>query len=126
MKIYIAGPYSSDPVAGTRNAISAGDTVLNCGDTPYIPHLTMFWHLMFPHPHNDWLGYDMEWLRVCDALIRLPGASDGAAEEEAAARARGMRVYQGLEKYTDDRQRKHRDTIAGSSGRPNGQDYAGQ
>ena len=103
MKIYIAGPYSSDPVRGTRNAISAGNTVRNYGDTPYIPHLTMFWDLMFPRGYQDWLDYDMEWLRTCDALIRLPGASDGAAAEEAVARSMGMKVWQGLEDYINDR-----------------------
>ena len=101
MKVYIAGPYSSDPVRGTRAAVWAGETVLHYGDAPYIPHLTMFWDLMFPHPYLAWIELDMEWLRVCEGLIRLPGPSDGADAEEAEARRLGLQVWQGVAAYVN-------------------------
>ena len=110
MKVYIAEPYSSDPVRGVRNAISAADYVMSQGDCPYIPHPTMFWDLVHAHPYEEWLEYDMEWLRVCDELIRLPGASDGAAAEEAEARRLGIKVWKGLAEYINDRKSEHRDS----------------
>ena len=99
MKVYIAGPYSSDPVQGTRDAITAGNNVLLSGDTPFIPHLTMFWDLLRPQPYETWLAYDMEWLRCCDALIRLAGESSGADLEEAEALKLGLRIFHGMGDY---------------------------
>ncbi len=99
MKVYIAGPYSSNPVQGTRDAIWAAHYVMGAGDVPFVPHLTMFWDFLKPQPYEAWLAYDMEWLRVCDALIRLPGASKGADGEEAEALKLGLKIFHGLPEY---------------------------
>lgn len=85
MRVYIAGPYSSNPTEGARNAIRAGNLIREFGHFPFIPHLTMFWDLLYPRDYEDWLEYDLEWLRQCDAMIRLPGASKGADAEALEA-----------------------------------------
>jgi hypothetical protein len=93
-KIYIAGPYSRGDVAiNVRNAISAADYLSRWGWTPFIPHLTHFWHMAFPHEYQFWLDQDMEWLKCCDALLRLRGESGGADKEVAWARDNGLPVY---------------------------------
>ena len=99
MRVYIAGPYSLDPVGGTRRGIEAGNLVREFGHFPFIPHLTMFWDLLYPRPYEDWLAYDVEWLRQCDALIRLPGPSDGAGAEVAEAHRLGIPVYHGVTEF---------------------------
>ena len=96
MKVYIAGPYSSDHAAGVRNAIHAGDMVRDMGHTPFIPHLTHFWDLLYPREYQDWMDYDREWLEECDVLIRLEGESPGASEEVTWAFRHKIPVVWGL------------------------------
>jgi len=94
LKVYIAGAYSKGDVAqNVRQAISAANELAELGLVPFIPHLAHFWHLLWPHKINFWYTYDLEWLRACDILLRLPGESVGADEEVTLARQLGMTVY---------------------------------
>lgn len=94
MKVYVAGPYFSDPVKNTDRAIEVGNMVLEYGHVPYVPHLTHFWNrLHTEHPEETWLAMHLEWLESCDAVIRLPGASNGADAEVARAKELGLPVY---------------------------------
>lgn len=98
MRVYVAGPYSKgDQIANVRAAIMVGDRLLVAGAVPYIPHLTAFWHLLSPHPYQEWLDLDLEWLRQCQAIIRLPGESSGADGEVAEAIAWGIPVFRDVE-----------------------------
>jgi len=60
--------------------------------TPFVPHLTLFWHAVRPRPLEFWYAYDVALLRRCDALYRLPGASTGADAEVVYAEALGIPV----------------------------------
>lgn len=80
-RVYIAGPYRSNPIRGTANAIEAGDDLAHLGVIPFVPHLTIVWDAWRPNPERFYLDLDMEWLEVCDALYRLPGQSSGADAE---------------------------------------------
>ena len=92
--IYVAGPYSNgDPVINTRKAIEAGEQLRALGFVPFIPHLTHLWHLISPHGIDYWYAYDDEWLRKCDALLRLPGDSEGADDEVNLTFSLGKSVY---------------------------------
>lgn len=94
LKVYVAGPYSKgDIVVNVRNAIIAGNNLRALGYTPFVPHLSMFWHMLVPHHDIEyWYVYDMEWLEVCDAVFRLPGESVGADREVARAKELGIPV----------------------------------
>lgn len=97
MKIYIAGPYSKGDVGlNVRNAIHAGDYITHFGHVAFIPHLSHFWHLLIPHEYEFWLQQDIEWLKECDALLRLEGESSGADKEVELALELGMPVYYSL------------------------------
>ena len=97
MKIYIAGPYTKGDVAhNVKNAIFAGNQVAERGHTPFIPHLTHFWHLIWPHDYAFWLGQDAVWLVECDAVLRIPGDSVGADQEIEMARGLGKIIYLSL------------------------------
>ncbi|MBI5933275.1 MAG: DUF1937 family protein [Chloroflexi bacterium] len=94
MKIYIAGPYTKGDVAqNVKRAISDGDYVARLGHVPFIPHLTHFWHMHHPHEYQFWIEQDLEWLKACDAILRLPGESAGADHEVEVAQQMGMTVY---------------------------------
>jgi hypothetical protein len=99
VKIYVAGPYTKGDVAtNVRAAIIAADNLRTLGHTPYIPHLSHFWHLLIPHEIDFWYALDMEWLEQCDALFRIEGESVGADREEERARELGLII---LRSYDD-------------------------
>ncbi len=94
MKVYVASAYRiGDQVANVRASIDAGERLLNAGHQPYLPLLNFTWHFIFPHDPNTWLDLDMSWLAKCDAVVRLPGRSDGADTEVAYARGLGLPVF---------------------------------
>ncbi len=93
-RIYIAGPISNgDPCLHARDAVKAADYLIARGFIPYVPHQSIVWQLIAPKTHAQWLAYDLHWLEVCDALLRLPGKSHGADWEVERARELGLRVY---------------------------------
>jgi len=93
-RIYIAGPYSQGDVAmNVRKAYEAADQLANLGFAPFVPHHTHFWHLLFPRPYDDWLKLDLEFLPCCDAVLRLPGPSNGADGEVRKAESLGIPVF---------------------------------
>ena len=93
-RIYVAGPITlGDQAKNVRAGIDAADALLALGCFPYVPHLTHFWHIIHHHTHDEWLALDFAWLRVCDALLRLPGASVGADMETAFAREHGIPIF---------------------------------
>ena len=79
--IFIAGPYAGDQAINVRNALKVADRLLERGYVPYVPHLTHFWDFASPHSRSEWIALHANWLRRCDALLRLPGSSVGADEE---------------------------------------------
>ncbi len=96
--IYVAGPYTKGDVAvNVRNALQAAEKLVALGCWPYVPHLSHFWHMVFPHPYEFWLELDRKWLRKCDALLRLPGESSGADNEVALAESIGIPVFYSIE-----------------------------
>ena len=93
LKVYVAGPYSNGDVAqNVANAIKAGDELLEAGHIPFVPHLTHFWEMQHSHEWGEWLDYDIEWLKECDILLRLPGKSTGAEIEMQVALAHGIPI----------------------------------
>ena len=98
MRIYVAGPYTlGDTVRNGKTRCQKAEVLLGMGHVPYVPHLTAFWHLVFPHAVDFWYAYDLEWLAVCDALYRLPGESVGADNEMKRARTLGLPVYERIQ-----------------------------
>jgi len=91
--VYIAGPYTGDVVENVRNAVHAAEQVIEMGYVPYIPHLSMLWHLIAPHPVEFWYKYDLKFLAKCDCLLRLVGESTGADNEVEFAKKNGIPVY---------------------------------
>ena len=97
-KIYIAAPYTKGDVAvNVRNAFDAANTLADLGFAPFVPHFTHFWHMLFPRPYKFWLDLDLEFLPCCQAVLRLPGDSQGADGEVAAAKKLGIPVFVTIE-----------------------------
>lgn len=108
---YVAGPISKgDIVANLMKAHDAGMALLKGGLAVIVPHGNCFWgnltkggyHLpsaFVPEAcpggttHADWMGCDLEIVRRCDAVLRLPGESKGADMETACADECGIPVF---------------------------------
>lgn len=101
MKVYIAGPYSAQTKRQVQRnvdmAMRAGAQLLRMGHTPFIPHLTHYFHLFTtaegtPFTYEDYMAWDEPWLIACDALLYL-APSPGADKERQIAFTRGMMVF---------------------------------
>jgi len=93
-RIYVAGPYTHGDVAvNIHNAYVAANRLADMGFAPFLPHATHFWHLLFPRPYEFWLDLDHQFLPCCAAVLRLPGASNGADKEVQFAQTLGIPVF---------------------------------
>ena len=99
VKVYLASAYTvGDTALNVRRQMEVASHLINLGYAPYTPLLSHFLHLFEPKSYPVWLALDMEWLPVCDCLLRLGGPpSTGADAEEAEARRRGMPVFRSVE-----------------------------
>jgi len=97
LKVYVAGPYTKGDVAiNVHNAFKIANDLADMGCAPFIPHYTHFWHLLFPRPYDFWLKLDEQFLYCCDAVLRLPGESNGADKETKIAEDKGIPVFHSL------------------------------
>lgn len=96
--VYIAAPYTHpDPVENTHQVILTADSLRDLGFVPFVPHLSLLWHMVKPHEPAYWYAYDLEWLLQCDVLLRLPGDSWGADEEVKFAIAHDIPVVRSVD-----------------------------
>lgn len=92
--IFIASPYIiGDRQTNVFRALDAANELMDIGFTPYCPLLCHFWQLYRPRDEKQWRGYSLDWLKKCDALLRLPGESEGADREVAEADRLQMPVF---------------------------------
>jgi hypothetical protein len=84
-----------------NRAIDAGLFLFRLGHVPYIPHLTHFVderaaEIGVPMQWSDYINWDLEWLRSCDALLFL-GESKGANIELHEAEQLDKIIFRSLE-----------------------------
>lgn len=98
LRIYVAGPYTNgDVVINVRRAIAAADYITyKLGHIAFCPHLIHLWHMVIPHSVDFWYEYDLEWLKVCDAILRLDGESKGANRKVKWADDHGLTIFYDL------------------------------
>jgi hypothetical protein len=93
-RIFISGPYTLGDVAqNVKGAMEVANELIELGYAPFCPHLTHFLHLNHAQPYEKWLEIDVSFLRVCDAVIRIPGESTGADSEVRIASELGIPVF---------------------------------
>lgn len=96
--VYVAGPYISHPHHNTARAISYGNQLVDLGFVPIIPHImSAVWNIHTPRDEEFWLGYTMDIMLLCDAVLRFPGESSGADRETARAEQMGIPVFNSVE-----------------------------
>lgn len=104
MRIFISSPYSNgdtsteaERVANVHRSIDTAEQLVALGHVPFLPLLSHYWQEKFAHDHAFWMKWCLQWLSVCDAILRLDGTSIGASIEERAAREVGIPVYYSVE-----------------------------
>jgi hypothetical protein len=99
--VYIAGPYVLGDVAvNVHNAVKVADDVAAAGMVPYVPVLNHLWHLISPHSPAFWYDLDLEIMKRCDAVLRIPGESVGADKEMKVAMDLWIPVFLDIESLT--------------------------
>lgn len=99
IRVYIASPYTlGDQALNVRKQMDIFNELANTGKiAPFAPLLFHFQHLVHPRRQSSWMEIDLNWVRVCDALLRLPGTSKGADEEVAFAQSFNIPVFYTIE-----------------------------
>ena len=107
MKVYVSGAYTpadgkeETRLENIRLASETGKLLLRLGHVPFCPHtMTAGWE--DECCYEDFLRMDLEWLRLCDAIVLLPGwqMSRGARMEYEEARREGLVMWD-LERETE-------------------------
>ena len=102
MRIYVAGPYSADNIIGVLDNIRKGIKycagLLAYGYTPFCPWTDFQLALTEQGgmiKKEDYQRNSMEWLKVSDIMIMLPGweSSRGTIRERIEAERIGIPVY---------------------------------
>ena len=102
IKVYLASPYTLGDVAvNVKLQIDTVDELMNYGFAPFAPLYSHFQHMSHPRSYQDWIDIDMEWVRVCDCLLRLGGESKGAEDEIKLAKSLGMPVFYSIKELLD-------------------------
>ena len=97
LMVYIASPYTKDPVAGVRQQLEVADRLMSAGYCPVAPLLSHFQHIYHPRPYSDWMNIDLEKISRCDIVLRLNGVSPGADYEVKQAKKLGIPVVHSVE-----------------------------
>jgi hypothetical protein len=92
LRVYVAGPISSDVFSGLHRGVEAGRKLFLDGLAPFVPHFDAFFFL----PDGNWnayLEYDLEYILTTEAVFRLGGESKGADLEVKHAMEAGIPVF---------------------------------
>lgn len=101
IKVYIASPYTLGDVAvNVKRQLDMADKLMDNGFAPFAPLYSHFQHMAHPRPYQDWIKIDLEWVEVCDCVLRLDGESKGADGEVNYANELGLPVFYSLEQLT--------------------------
>lgn len=101
-KVYIASPYTKGDIAvNVRRQIDCADELMDLGFAPFLPLLAHFQHLIHPRDYEDWTEIDLEWVKSCDALLRLSGESEGADREVALAEKLKIPVFYNIDELLE-------------------------
>jgi|ERR1035441_10272014 hypothetical protein len=103
-KVYIASPYTIGDVAqNVKLQLDTVEQLLNIDNIflPFAPLYSHFQHMAHPRPYEDWVSIDLEWVKVCDCVLRLGGISRGADDEVEFAKSLGKPVFYSIPDLID-------------------------
>ena len=107
--VYVSGNLTTDKkfLQNIGNALDAATALLKLGYAVYVPHLNYFWEaqaassIQWDNDYRVWITMDYAWIDKCDAILRLPGASNGGDKEVAYAGRNNIPVFYSIEDLKD-------------------------
>ncbi len=113
IKVYIASPYTNGDVGlNVNRQINCANTLIGLGYAPYVPLLSHYLNMKMLQPYNKWLELDLEWLELCDCLLRLYGHSKGADLEVVEMHKKNKPVFYNLNELNKYYKEKERTKIS--------------
>jgi len=107
-KVYVACPYTKgDMGVNVKNSIDVTEDLIEAGFIPFNPLYSHFQHMAHPRPYDHWLAIDLEWINVCDCVLRLPGESTGADIETNYANENNIPVYYSINELIYEKRNPH-------------------
>jgi len=101
-KVYISGPISiGDRWHNLHRSFQAHKALIDAGFAPLNPILTMLVPWAEDVPHDVWMDCDLPWVAASDAVLRIPGESEGADTEVKYAYESGIPVFTNLADLKD-------------------------
>jgi hypothetical protein len=92
--VYVAGPISKGPLLNhTRAAFAAASELVDAGFSVTLPHAFITFEIAHPKDYDVMMSVCRPHVVRADALLRLPGESDGADREVAWADAADVPVF---------------------------------
>lgn len=99
IKVFISGPFSIGGVEeNLRKQIDASDKLITLGYNP-LPLILYCYDIELVHPrdYNMWIKLTLDFVQVCDCVLRVPGESKGADGEVAYAITHNIPVFYSIE-----------------------------
>jgi hypothetical protein len=108
-RIYLAGPITANKKehrtikSNVKDAMDLWHILAELGFYPYCPHLSYYLNTkcFSLQTYEDGLRHDFVWIKVCDAVYRMPGASKGADREVVFATEQEIPVYYDIDQMLD-------------------------
>ena len=78
IKVYIASPYTNgNKIKNVERQFDVSEELMNRGYAPFVPLLYHFQHVYKERNEEDWIDLVLEYLGVCDLVIRIVPIIDG-------------------------------------------------
>lgn len=94
--VYIASPYTKgDQALNVRFQHRVWHTLLDLDCIPIAPLWSHYQHIALPRRYQDWIDYDLEIIKRCDACLRLSARCDvmGYVQAESAGADGEVRAF---------------------------------
>lgn len=101
-RIYVAGPYNADNVIdvlkNVRVGIESSVEAVKAGYSVFCPFLDFHYGLIADLTIDEYRANSVEWVKVSDAMLLLPGwqGSAGVRDELSVASAYGIPAFESI------------------------------
>ena len=98
IKVFISSPYTiGDQAVNVKRQIDCANELIELGFAPFAPLLSHFQHMIHPQEYKTWMRLNKEWLKICNCVLRLEGASKGADKEVLIAEWFDIKVFYSID-----------------------------
>jgi len=93
VKVFLSCPYTGDEDYNLMRSIDYTNKLIALGFAVFNPLLYHYCDEKVRQPYETWAHIDVEFMLVCDCVLRISGISKGADKEVRIAEMNGIPVY---------------------------------